>query len=114
MACTTHSAHSHVHGKACGHKAIRHEDHIDYLHDSHLHHPHDGHVDEHTLSISASNKASCTPAHACSGHEAKHVHSATCGHEAIPHGDHIDYLVNGHLHHTCQAHCDDHGPLAIA
>jgi hypothetical protein len=29
----------------------------------------------------------------------------------VPHGDHIDYLVNGRLHHPHGNHCDDHGPL---
>jgi hypothetical protein len=27
----------------------------------------------------------------------------------MPHGDHVDYLVNGHLHHPHGDHCDDHG-----
>ena len=34
----THLNHGHVHGIKCGHTAIRHEDHVDYLHDGHLHH----------------------------------------------------------------------------
>jgi hypothetical protein len=29
----------------------------------------------------------------------------------VPHGDHLDYWVDGHLHHPCSGHCDDHGPL---
>jgi hypothetical protein len=29
----------------------------------------------------------------------------------VPHGDHIDYLVDGHLHHQHGDHCDDHGPV---
>jgi hypothetical protein len=29
----------------------------------------------------------------------------------VPHGDHTDYLVDGHLHHPCKGHCDDHGPV---
>jgi hypothetical protein len=29
----------------------------------------------------------------------------------VPHGDHVDYLVLGHLHHPCSGHCDDHGPM---
>jgi hypothetical protein len=32
----------------------------------------------------------------------------------VPHGDHVDYLVNGRLHHPHDGHCDDHGPLALA
>ena len=31
----------------------------------------------------------------------------------MPHGDHVDYLVNGHLHHPHGTHCDDHGPLEL-
>ena len=33
------------------------------------------------------------------------------GHEAVPHGDHVDFLVDGRLHHVHDGHCDDHGPL---
>jgi hypothetical protein len=29
----------------------------------------------------------------------------------VPHGEHTDYLVQGHLHHPHGDHCDDHGPL---
>jgi UDP-2,3-diacylglucosamine pyrophosphatase LpxH len=29
----------------------------------------------------------------------------------VLHGDHVDYLVNGHLHHPHERHCDDHGRL---
>ena len=43
-----------------------------------------------------------------------HVHGPDCGHEAVPHGDHVDYLVDGHLHHPHGEHCDDHGQLARA
>jgi hypothetical protein len=39
------------------------------------------------------------------------VHGSACGHERVPHGDHLDYWVDGHLHHPCSGHCDDHGPL---
>ena len=38
-----------------------------------------------------------------------HAHGPDCGHEAIAHGDHVDYLVDGHLHHPHDDHCDDHG-----
>lgn len=44
-----HENHPHQHGEGCGHKAIRHGDHVDYLHNGHLHHPHGDHVDEHVL-----------------------------------------------------------------
>jgi hypothetical protein len=32
----------------------------------------------------------------------------------VPHGDHVDYLVGGHLHHPHDGHCDDHGPMQSA
>lgn len=40
--------HAHEHGPGCGHRALTHGDHVDYLHDGHRHAPHDGHYDEHT------------------------------------------------------------------
>jgi zinc transport system permease protein len=39
--------HEHEHGPYCGHPAIEHEHHVDYLHDGHRHAPHEGHYDEH-------------------------------------------------------------------
>lgn len=42
-----HAEHDHVHGPDCGHEAVEHEGHLDYLHDGHRHHPHGDHYDEH-------------------------------------------------------------------
>jgi hypothetical protein len=109
-----HEDHAHVHGPGCGHTAVRHGDHVDYLHDGHLHHPHGDHVDEHVIEVSGKNPDRCTPQHRCAGHDAGHVHGPGCGHEAVPHGDHVDYLVDGHVHHPHGDHCDDHGPLEQA
>jgi zinc transport system permease protein len=39
--------HEHEHGPHCGHPAIEHEHHVDYLHGGHRHAPHEGHYDEH-------------------------------------------------------------------
>ncbi|MGL5811616.1 MAG: metal ABC transporter permease [Nocardioides sp.] len=39
--------HSHLHGPDCGHRAVPHGDHVDYLHDGHRHAPHGHHYDEH-------------------------------------------------------------------
>lgn len=111
---TTHANHSHTHGANCGHVAVRHDGHVDYLHDGHLHHQSGTAVEEHVIPVSATNPSACTPDHTCTGHDASHVHGPTCGHAAVPHGDHIDYLVDGHLHHAHGAHCDNHGPLAMA
>lgn len=43
-----------------------------------------------------------------------HTHGPGCGHEAVAHGDHTDYVVDGHLHHAHGAHCDDHGKVDVA
>lgn len=108
-----HEAHDHTHGKGCGHTSIAHGDHTDYLHDGHLHHTHGDHIDECAIAVDATNPAACTPAHTktCAAHAADHTHGAGCGHEAVPHGDHKDYLVGGHLHHPHGGHCDDHGKV---
>jgi zinc transport system permease protein len=39
--------HAHEHRPGCGHPAIGHGDHVDYVHDGHRHAPHDDHYDEH-------------------------------------------------------------------
>ena len=39
--------HRHLHGPGCGHLAIEHGDHVDYIHDGHRHAVHGGHYDEH-------------------------------------------------------------------
>jgi zinc transport system permease protein len=39
--------HDHEHGPDCGHPAVPHGDHVDYVHDGHRHAPHGGHYDEH-------------------------------------------------------------------
>jgi len=108
-----HEGHSHQHGPNCGHTGIVHDGHVDYLHDGHLHHQAGGKVEEHTLPVSGANPSSCTPKHSCGGHDKAHKHGVSCGHDAVPHGDHVDYLVNGHLHHPHGDHCDDHGPVQV-
>lgn len=39
--------HRHRHGPGCGHLAVEHGDHVDYIHDGHRHAVHGGHYDEH-------------------------------------------------------------------
>ncbi len=39
--------HPHEHGEACGHPAVPHGDHVDYVHDGHRHAVHGEHYDEH-------------------------------------------------------------------
>ena len=104
-----HSEHAHSHGPGCGHTAIRHDGHVDYLNDGHLHHMHGDHIDEHVIEISAENPSQSALTAKCSGHE----HGPNCGHEAVPHATHVDYLVNGHLHHPHNDHCDIHGTIQV-
>ncbi|RJS47605.1 metal ABC transporter permease [Nocardioides cavernaquae] len=46
------------------------------------------------------------------GHEISdehpHQHGDDCGHPAIPHGDHVDYVHNGHRHAAHGEHYDEH------
>lgn len=44
---TVADEHVHQHGDDCGHPAVVHGDHVDYVHDGHRHAPHGGHYDEH-------------------------------------------------------------------
>ena len=44
---TTAGAHPHEHGERCGHPAVTHGDHVDYVHDGHRHAAHGDHYDEH-------------------------------------------------------------------
>lgn len=106
-----HPQHAHIHGEGCGHAAIRHGDHIDYLHDGCLHTMHGDHVDECRIEVSARNPDGC--AAVAEGHPGGHLHGEGCGHERVPHGDHLDYLVDGRLHHPHGDHCDDHGPIEV-
>ena len=46
------------------------------------------------------------------GHESTeshpHEHGEGCGHPAIPHGDHVDYVHHGHRHAAHEDHYDEH------
>jgi hypothetical protein len=110
---SVHRDHEHQHGPGCGHKAVKHNGHSDYLHDGHLHHVTAEGVVEHQIEASSLNPTGCTPKHNCDGHQKDHEHGPACSHPAVPHADHVDYLVNDHLHHPHDGHCDDHGKLEI-
>ena len=40
--------------------------------------------------------------------EHRHEHGPDCGHTPVSHGDHIDYIHDGHRHAVHGAHYDDH------
>ena len=107
MSKDTHENHNHHHSISCGHTKIHHGDHIDYVHDGHLHHEKGGEWVHCSIPISEENPNECKPMNCGCNHE------KDCGHEMVPHGDHMDYLVNGKLHHVHGDHCDDHGRVEI-
>ncbi|WP_288833476.1 hypothetical protein [uncultured Corynebacterium sp.] len=37
-----------------------------------------------------------------------HQHGEGCGHVAVPQGDHVDYLHDGHLHLEHDGHWEEH------
>lgn len=102
-----HENHDHEHGPGCGHIAIKHGDHVDYLHDGHLHHKHGDHYVECKIEVTEQNPDECNPV------EAPHQHGEDCGCPQVPHGDHVDYLVDGRLQHVHGDHVDDHGPVEV-
>lgn len=54
--------HNHEHGPGCGHPAVAHGDHVDYLHDGHRHAPHEGHYDDHSAATTAYDSTAGNPA----------------------------------------------------
>ena len=106
--CGEHG-HDHDHSPDCGHIGIRLGDETAYLHNGHLHIKCGDHTHCRVIEFSADNPDGCNQVECDAGHE----HGSACGHQQVPHGDHVDYLVNGRLHHVCDGHCDDHGPVEI-
>jgi hypothetical protein len=92
---------------------VRHDDHVDSLQNGHLIHEKNGRREEHKIAVNNQNPDRCDAAHRAQA-KAGHVHGSGCGHEAVPHGDHVDYLVEGRLEHPHGDHIDDHGPLSLA
>ena len=64
-------AHVHRHSPDCGHTAVEHEGHVDYLQDGHLIHQEDGSVEEHTIAVTKLNPDGCHPIDAKTGHDVK-------------------------------------------
>lgn len=100
-------------GQPTSRTAVRHDDHVDYLDKGRLLHEAAGRIEEHTIGVSDRNPDRCDTKHRAAA-EPGHVHGPNCGHEAVPHGSHLDYLVNGRLQHQHGDHVDDHGPLPMA
>ena len=83
-----HADHTHEHGPNCGHLAISHLDHTNYVHAGHIRCIIDGESVECDIAV-------CTLQE---DHDQEH--GPDCGHVAVPHGDHIDYIPDGHRHRS--------------
>ncbi len=101
-------AHPHEHGPGCGHDAVEHGDHVDYLHDGHRHAAHAGHYDEHA-----------DAGHAHAGHTHGEPADAAQAHAGHAHGEPADAAQAhaGHAHgepaDAAQAHASHaHGEPA--
>jgi len=94
-----HDAHAHDHDQWCGHAAVPHGDHLDYLHDGHVHHLDVDHVDD----VPAAMAALHLPH---TGH--MHVHGPACGHPSVEHQDHRDFQHGEHRHASHGDHYDEH------
>jgi len=60
----------------------------------------------HTVIPTFAEAAMTDPEHEV--HEHEHEHGEGCGHEVVEHGDHIDYLHDGHRHALHGDHYDEH------
>ena len=61
--------------------------------------------------VAATFSWACSLVHAAHHHdpvEHRHEHGPECGHEVVAHGDHVDYLHDGHRHAVHGTHYDDH------
>ncbi len=44
----------------------------------------------------------------------QHVHGKNCGHKTVEHGDHVDYVHDGHFHRLHGKHVDEcKGPEGV-
>ncbi|MEV7967932.1 hypothetical protein AB0O34_18360 [Sphaerisporangium sp. NPDC088356] len=91
-----HTDHDHVHQAGCGHVAIPHGDHVDYVHDRCIHR------------VEGMEAYECEPAGHVVHEGHTHQHGSGCGHVSVPHGDHVDYIHDGHRHSVHDGHCDEH------
>ena len=54
------------------------------------------------------NETANTEHHIAEHTVAEHKHGPGCGHAAVQHGDHVDYIHNGHRHALDGDHYDEH------
>nr|WP_245826055.1 metalloregulator ArsR/SmtB family transcription factor [Kocuria massiliensis] len=68
------------------------------------------HARAHSLENDELKESTMSTHHSVAEHTvADHQHGPDCGHESIQHGDHTDYVHDGHLHALDGDHYDEHG-----
>ena len=72
MATLTEQKSRHQHGPGCGHIAVEHHGHSDYLQDGHLEHMEGNRVSEHKVEVDQQHPDRCT--YGADGHPKNHVH----------------------------------------
>jgi len=75
-----------------------------------MHNVHGEHADEHVIQVTDANPAMEQPVSHDMHADHKHGEGDSL-HAMIPHGDHMDYLHDGHLHHVHNDHIDEHGKI---
>lgn len=58
--------------------------------------------------VSAMRERAARRRHRMAEGHSEHEHSESCGHPAVPHGDHVDYVHEGHRHAMHGGHYDEH------
>ncbi len=108
-----HPAKTHMHNDKCGHAAVKHDTHTDYVENGAYHSAHADHFDKHGTAISSNDPAARNVASDThfTVNENGHAHGDKCGHKKVAHADHFDYIHDGQYHSTHADHSDNHGTL---
>jgi len=108
-----HPATAHTHNDKCGHTAVKHDTHTDYVDGGEFHAQHTNHYDNHGVATSANETATRAVAsnHTATTDEKGHKHGDNCGHKKVQHGDHFDFVHDGHYHAVHADHTDEHGNI---
>ncbi len=88
-----HTTAEHAHGADCGHEAVQHGDHVDYVHGGHPPARLRRSLRRHSR---GQHPRSSTPT------------GRTAATKAVQHGDHVDYVHGGHKHAAHGDHYDEH------
>jgi hypothetical protein len=105
------------HNDDCGHTAVKHGDGVAYVQEGKLYRKdQDGSWQKCKIEDTVQHPSVCVDdsASGCWAHAAEEICGPDCGHEAIEHDDHMDYLVPDgkgefELHCPHDDHCDHHG-----